>query len=71
MAGSRPPAPAANSGHARYVVLRDRDGRRHAVAKRAVSLVYEIEDGGCTLLLPGGHVVVLAEDLDTVLEQLA
>ena len=62
-------APQAGSG--RYVLVRDRDGRRTALARHAVSAVCEAEDGGTVLLLPGGRVVRVEEDLDTVLGWLA
>lgn len=61
-------SPAAAS---RYVVLRDRDGRRTAVARGAVSAVSEAEDGGALLYLPGGRVACVDEDLDAVLGWLA
>lgn len=70
MPGSAQPSTSASS-YGRYVVLRDRDGRRHAVARHAVSSVCEIEEGGCALVLPGGRVIVLLDDLDAVLLQLA
>ena len=55
----------------RYVVLRDRDGRRTAVARGAVSAISEGEDGGALLYLPGGRVVCVEDDLDAVLGWLA
>ena len=55
----------------RFVVLRDRDGRRTAVARGAVSAISEAEDGGTLLYLPGGRVVCVDEDLDAVLGWLA
>ena len=54
-------------GQQRYVVLRDRDGRRTAVTRQAVSAVCETDEGGALLLLPGGRVVHVEESLDTVL----
>ncbi len=63
-------APAA-AGHGRFVVVRDRDGRRTAVRRHAVSAACEGPDGGTTLLLPGGRLVQLDEDLDLVLAWLA
>ncbi len=51
----------------RYVVVRDADGRRHALAATAVSAICEADDGGCVLLLPGGRLVRLEGSLDTVL----
>jgi len=58
-------------GHSRYVVVRDRDGRRTAVARHAVSAVCETEEGGALLLLPGGRIVHVEDSLDTVLTWLA
>ena len=60
------PAPAG-----RYVVLRDRDGRRTAVARSAVSAISEAEDCGALIYLPGGRVLCVEEDLDAVLGWLA
>ncbi len=78
MAGDPPPdrgagqgAAAAGAPHSRYLVVRDRDGRRTAVARHAVSAVCETEEGGSLLLLPGGRIVHVGEDLDTVLGWLA
>ncbi|MGI4941231.1 MAG: hypothetical protein ACRYHQ_11855 [Janthinobacterium lividum] len=62
-----PPERSPVRGHARYVVVRDRDGRRTAVAPRAVSAVCETDEGGALLLLPGGRVVHVEESLDVVL----
>ena len=76
MAGSTAPAgggPVQGSpapGHSRYLVIRDRDGRRTAVTRHAVSAVCETDEGGSLLLLPGGRVVHVEECLDTVLEWL-
>ena len=62
---------SSSQGHSRYVVVRDRDGRRTAVARHAVSAVCETEEGGALLLLPGGRIVHVEEGLDTVLTWLA
>lgn len=64
---ARDPPPRNSAGQDRYVVIRDRDGQRHAVARHAVSSVHEKEDGGSVLLLPGGRMVQVEDDLDTVL----
>ena len=61
----------AGVGPSRYVVVRDRDGRRTAVARHAVSAVCETEEGGALLLLPGGRIVHVEDSLDTVLTWLA
>jgi len=53
--------------HGRFVVLRDVDGRRHALAATAVVAVSEEEDGDTVLLLPGGRALRLAVPLPTVL----
>jgi len=47
--------------------VRDRDGRRMAVMRRAVSAVCEPDEDGALLLLPAGRVVHVEECLDTVL----
>lgn len=48
-------------------MIRDRDGRRTAVTRYAVSTVCETDEGGSLLLLPGGRVLHVEEGLDTVL----
>jgi hypothetical protein len=68
MARDLPPRQAA--GHSRFVVVRDRDGCRKAVARQAVSAVCETEEGGSVLMLPGGRMIQVEEDLDTVLQWL-
>ena len=51
----------------RFVVVRDRDGRRYALAATAVVAVCDAAEGGTVLLLPGGRVVAMDEDIETVL----
>lgn len=53
----------AAPGHSRCLVLRDRDGRRTAVARRAMSAVCEMDEGGSLLLPPGGRVAHMEEGL--------
>lgn len=55
----------------RYVIVRDRDGVRHAIARGAISVMREDEDGGTLLLLAGGRMLVMAEGLEATLEQIA
>ena len=62
--------PKDGAGHSRFVVVRDRDGCRKAVARHAVSAVCETEEGGSVLMLPGGRMIAVEEDLDTVLQWL-
>ncbi len=57
-------------GRGRFVIVRDRDGCRKAVARHAVSAVCETEEGGSVLMLPGGRMIQVEEDLDTVLQWL-
>ena len=66
--GSPDPSSYRGAGRTRFVVLRDRDGLRKAVARSAVFAVSEAEDGGCTLLLPGGRMIQVEERLELVLE---
>lgn len=54
----------------RFVVLRDADGRLHAVAATAVAAVCE-EEGASVLLLPGGRMIRVERELETVLGWLA
>lgn len=53
----------------RFVVLRDVDGRVHAVAAGSVGAVCETEDGAL-LLLPGGRLIHVARPMPVVLSWL-
>jgi len=53
----------------RYLVLRDIDGRRHAVAAGAVSALCETDDG-VVLMLPGGKLVHVPVAMAEMLERL-
>lgn len=53
----------------RFVVLRDLEGRRHAIAAAAVSAVCETEDGA-VLLLAGGRMLKVEQGMATILEWL-
>lgn len=64
-------ASKGGAGPGRFVVVRDREGRRTAVVRHAVSAVGETEDGGSFLVLPGGRTIVVDEDLDLVMQWLA
>lgn len=50
----------------RFVVLRDVEGRVHAVAVGAVSAVCETDDGAL-LLMPGGRMIQVDRPLEVVL----
>lgn len=50
----------------RFVVVRDIDGRRHAVAAGSVAAVCETDEGAL-LMLPGGRMVHLPHSLESVL----
>ena len=50
----------------RYVVLRDVDGRVHAIAAGSVAAACET-DAGTLVLLPGARMVHVPHDLATVL----
>ena len=50
----------------RFLVLRDLDGRRHAVAAGAVAAVCETDEGAL-VMLPGGRMVHLPNSLDNLL----
>ena len=55
----------------RYVVIRDREGRRHALSTGAVPAICE-DEGVLTLLLPGGRVVIAEDhDLETMARRLS
>lgn len=51
----------------RFTMVRDRDGRRYAIAATAVMAVCDAADGGTVLLLPGGRLIAMDEDFETVL----
>jgi hypothetical protein len=51
----------------RYVMLRDADGQRHAIALSAALALCEVQGGGTVLLLPGGRLVRLEAELEEVL----
>lgn len=53
----------------RFVLLRDIEGRLHAVAAGAVGAVCELDDGAM-LMLPGGRLLRSARSMDTVLRWL-
>ena len=50
----------------RFVILRDVEGRRHAVSPSSVGALCETEDGSL-LMLPGGRMLQVSRDLGTVL----
>ncbi|WP_458098448.1 hypothetical protein [Roseomonas sp. WA12] len=51
----------------RFLVVRDVDGRRHALAASAVIAVSETEDSDTLLLLPGGRALRLCVSLPQLL----
>ena len=53
----------------RYVLVRDVEGRLHALAATSVSAVCETDDGAL-LMLPGGKLVHVPRPLLTVMEWL-
>lgn len=50
----------------RFVVLRDLEGRTHAVAAGSVAAVCETDEGAL-LMLPGGRLVHVPQAMETVL----
>ena len=50
----------------RYVVLRDRDGRLHAVSATGVGAMCETDDGAI-LMLPGGRLIHVPRPMAVVL----
>lgn len=50
----------------RYLVIRDVDGRRHAIGAGAVAAVSEAEDGSL-LVLPGGRLLQVPWAMERVL----
>jgi hypothetical protein len=54
----------------RFVVIRDIEGNRHAVAASAVAALCETDDG-TLLMLPGGRLVQLQQGFEIVLNWLA
>ncbi len=53
----------------RFVVLRDVEGKRHAVAAGAVAALCETDDG-TLLMLPGGRLVLVQQGLGVILSWL-
>ena len=53
----------------RFVVLRDVEGRMHAVAATSVCAICE-DDGGALLMLPGGRMIRVEQALGEVLRWL-
>lgn len=60
----------AQAAYGRYVIIRDRDGVRHAVARGSISVLREGEDGGTILLLTGGRMVAVPDGLEATLAQI-
>jgi hypothetical protein len=54
----------------RFVVIRDIEGNRHAVAASAVAALCETDDG-TLLMLPGGRLVQVQQGFEIVLNWLA
>jgi len=64
------------SNHARvagYVILRDADGRRHALRTDDVQGVSELDDLGdeCVVTVTGGQVLHVLRPLDDILSSLS
>lgn len=55
----------------RFVMIRDSDGRLHALSATSVSVVCEDADGGCLLLIPGGRMIRSERALEEILDWLA
>jgi len=55
----------------RFVMIRDSDGRLHALSATSVSVVCEDVDGGCLLLIPGGRMIRSERALEEILDWLA
>ncbi|NYZ14815.1 hypothetical protein HL658_19895 [Azospirillum sp. RWY-5-1] len=53
-----------------YLVLKDADGRFHALRATAVIGISEIDDGGdeCVLTLPGGRLLRVPRPLGVILD---
>ena len=54
-----------------FILIQDQDGRRHALRRQAVTAMVEDPIGTTTLLLGGGRVLVLDQDLETALALLS
>jgi hypothetical protein len=50
----------------RFVLIRDADGRWHALSMQAVYAISDLDDG-CALALPGGKLLRLMHPMGTVL----
>lgn len=54
----------------RFVVVRDVDGRAHAVAAGSVAAVCETDEGAAVIMLPGGKLVHVPRPLAQILSWL-
>lgn len=50
----------------RFVILRDMDGRMHAITASAVAAICETDDGAM-LMLPGGRLVHVPQPMNVIL----
>lgn len=54
----------------RFVVVRDIDGTKHALAAGSVAAACQTDDGTTMVMLPGGKLVQVPHRLDVVLDWL-
>jgi hypothetical protein len=50
----------------RFVIVRDVDGRLHALAPHAVAAICDDGEGGAILLLPGGRALRLDQPVEAI-----
>ncbi|MFC3125119.1 hypothetical protein ACFOD4_08610 [Pseudoroseomonas globiformis] len=51
----------------RFVMIRDADGRLHALSATSIAAICEDEGGGCLLLIPGGRMIRSERSLEEIL----
>lgn len=54
-----------------FVLLDDQDGRRHAIRRNVIIALVEDPPGSVTVLLAGGRLIMLDQDLATALATIA
>lgn len=64
------PRDTVHRAPSRFVLFRDKDGRKQAVARQSVSALCEDDDGTTMLLLPGGRFIIVNEPLEAVMAML-
>jgi hypothetical protein len=67
--GDREDGPGFTGRTGRYLLLRDRDGLRHAIRSGSILAISDADgsEGLTVILLPGGRILVVPIPLDEIL----